>query len=466
MKEEQLFRDTLIKTMRKVNRTGEPVLYSFTLAVPSVDPLLFWKHGREQYKGDSVYWADTGGHCLACLGSVFQQNAGQTEPFKNIEKARKTLMNEAVSCCPPGLTGTGLLFIGGFPFDPLQKRTALWDDFKQSEFRIPEWQLAKMADGRFFLTINGWLRKNSAIESEMAEKMRQMHERLNVNGEQRLDGPATLLYKEEIGINDWLRAVDKAIEDIKNKRLNKVVLSRIMIAESREALDPVIVLGRLHDRQPDCTLFAFERNRSIFIGATPEWLIKKSGSDVRTMCLAGTIKRGVGEKEDRALEDELLADRKNLAEHQFVVNRITEVMNKCCEQVESPPAPIIYKAGQVQHLCTPVTGKLKKGVSLLELAEALHPTPALGGLPKKEAVAAIRAYENYERGWYGAPIGWVDSVGDGAFAVAIRSGLIHGNKAVLFAGCGIVADSQPDEEYEETKIKFKPMLDALGDVQR
>ncbi|WKB37346.1 isochorismate synthase [Terrilactibacillus sp. S3-3] len=263
-----------------------------------------------------------------------------------------------------------------------------------------------------------------------------------------------------------MHAVHQAIEEIKKRRLKKVVLSRIMTAESSERLDPVNVLGRLHRRQPDCTLFAFERNSSIFLGATPEWLIKKSGGEVQTMCLAGTIKRGADEKEDRALENELLADEKNLAEHQFVVTRITEVMNTYCDEVECSSKPIIYKAGQVQHLCTPVTGKLKKGVSLLELVENLHPTPALGGLPKEEAVKAIRIYENYERGWYGAPIGWVDIEGNGAFAVAIRSGLIKGKQAVLFAGCGIVADSEPAREYEETKIKFKPMLDALGDVRR
>ena len=128
----------------------------------------------------------------------------------------------------------------------------------------------------------------------------------------------------------------------------------------------------------------------------------------------------------------------------------------------APSSFLILKTRDIQHLYTPVTGKAKKDTSLLLLVDRLHPTPALGGLPKEKAVEKIREVEELDRGFYGAPLGWVDYKGNGEFAVSIRSGLIQGDEASLFAGCGVVEDSNPESEYIETKIKFRPMLTALG----
>src|SRR5690606_22198618 len=150
----------------------------------------------------------------------------------------------------------------------------------------------------------------------------------------------------------------------------------------------------------------------------------------------------------------LLDDSKNRSEHQYVVQMIGDVFKEHCLNPRIPQNPKLMKIRDIQHLYTPVEGELKSGSSLLDLVEALHPTPALGGEPKLQALSLIRSYEPLNRGYYAAPIGWTDAKGDGEFAVAIRSALLDGDKAYLFAGGGIVADSTPEAEYDETWVKF------------
>lgn len=179
-------------------------------------------------------------------------------------------------------------------------------------------------------------------------------------------------------------------------------------------------------------------------------------------CLAGSIKRGENQQEDDRLGKELLHDEKNLAEHDFVVKMIHDSFLSSCSDVKKPAGPQLYKTKSVQHLYTPITGHLKTSASLFDLIEKLHPTPALGGAPQQKAVEVIADIEPMTRGWYAAPIGWMDGRENGEFVVAIRSGLIEGKSARLFAGCGIVEDSDPQSEYEETQIKLKPMISALG----
>lgn len=141
---------------------------------------------------------------------------------------------------------------------------------------------------------------------------------------------------------------------------------------------------------------------------------------------------------------------------------IAETFRKNCVDMTVPDRPRLLKIRDIQHLYTPVEGQLNQDATILQLTKSLHPTPALGGVPRKEALAAIRKYEPMNRGLYAAPIGWLDAEGNGEFAVAIRSAALLNDKAYLYAGGGIVADSEPQSEYEETLVKFRPMLRALG----
>ena len=153
---------------------------------------------------------------------------------------------------------------------------------------------------------------------------------------------------------------------------------------------------------------------------------------------------------------------KNREEHQYVVNMISQVFQTFCTDITIPKAPKLMKIRDIQHLFTPIEGKVEQGTDIFSLVQALHPTPALGGVPTDISMEIIRSEENMDRGYYAAPIGWTDTAGNGEFAVAIRSALLDGDRAYLYAGGGIVADSEADKEYDETWVKFRPVMRALG----
>ena len=214
--------------------------------------------------------------------------------------------------------------------------------------------------------------------------------------------------------------------------------------------------------QPESYLFGLENGEKIFFGATPERLVKVENDKAQSAGLAGSIRRGKNSLEDKELGDALLTDPKNLGEHKYVVEMIKKVFMQYCEDIKVPTRPKLMKIRDIQHLYSPIEGNLKKDSSLFELVQALHPTPALGGEPRQDAIKIIRESEQMNRGYYAAPIGWINAEGDGEFAVGIRSALVENEHAYLYAGGGIVAESSSLEEFEETRVKFRPMLRTLG----
>jgi menaquinone-specific isochorismate synthase len=273
--------------------------------------------------------------------------------------------------------------------------------------------------------------------------------------------PPLITYKE-VQKEEWIDAVKKTIENIRKGKFDKVVLAREARLSFADAIDPSVVLQQLREQQPFSYIFAFEQEGQCFIGASPEQLVKKEKDTCYSICLAGSIRRGKTLQEDEQLGKWLMNDEKNLREHQFVVQMIKEAIEAVCKRVQIPSSPQLLKLQHIQHLYTPVIGEKCRAASVLSIVEQMHPTPALGGTPREKAIKEIREAEPLDRGWYAAPIGWMDAEGNGEFAVAIRSGLLQGKEASIFAGCGVVVDSDPMSEYEETKVKFTPMLSALG----
>lgn len=346
---------------------------------------------------------------------------------------------------------------GGFAFDPLKQSDEHWIEFPSAQFVVPTFLLTKQRD-EIWLTVN--------VVHESLNQIEEMIDSLFHTRDESDSHRAHIVKKEEVARDQWLRSVHYATDLIRNDAIEKVVLARKLFLSFSERIDRSHVLHELHEQQPMSYIFAFENGSTCFIGASPEQLVRKNGHMCETACLAGSIRRGHTVKEDEELGRWLLQDDKNRREHAFVVDMIKQAMNEVCTEVVIPNEPTLLKMRHIQHLYTPVQAKVKEGVSIFSLVERLHPTPALGGFPKEKAVQTIREIEPLDRGWYAAPIGWVDANGNGEFAVAIRSALLEDNKAHLFAGCGIVAHSDPHNEYEETNVKFKPMLLALEGEQR
>lgn len=437
--------------------TKKNVLISSVTRINMTDPIDFYEAGSGMYSGNRFFWVDAKRNItFVGLGLAMKYvPSGISNRYQSVNNAWQEILKHAI-VTEDAPEHAGPIFFGGFSFDPENKRTKLWSHFPQTLFMIPQYMLTVTND-------TAWLTTNQLITPDGDH-----NEHMDVHPPQHLLSPApfkrktvTVWHKEEIHPSDWLTAVEQAAKRVQQQHLDKVVLARELRLYARDSFAAAPVIERLILDQPDSYIFAFEQGDDCFIGATPERLIKKKGIQFLSTSLAGSIARSDTETEDTALGQALLKDGKNLLEHSLAVQMIKEAMGEVCENVQVHDHPILYRLKDIQHLYTPVTGQAKPGASILQAVEALHPTPALGGFPQREAVQLIRELEHLDRGWYAAPLGWINRHQNGEFAVAIRSGLLQGNEASLFAGCGIVGDSIPLDEYQETKLKFRPMLSAL-----
>ncbi|MGH9177563.1 MAG: isochorismate synthase, partial [Acidimicrobiales bacterium] len=258
--------------------------------------------------------------------------------------------------------------------------------------------------------------------------------------------------------DQWLEVIAAAVAAVNGGRLHKVVLARSVLVEANRPLLPVDVVGRLRALYPSCMLFSMEG----FVGASPELLVSRRGDQVRSQPMAGTIPRSGDPTVDARLAAGLLSSDKDRTEHALVVEAVAATLRPHCDWLDVPGEPSIVPLRNVSHLGTTLAGRLSPGApSVLGLATLLHPTPAVAGTPTDEALAYIDQAEGLDRGRYAGPVGWVDRNGDGQFAVGVRSAELNGRRARLFAGVGVVADSEPEAELAETQLKLQALLAAV-----
>ena len=225
--------------------------------------------------------------------------------------------------------------------------------------------------------------------------------------------------------------------------------------------DVAATLTALADRYDGCFVFGYQLGDASWVGASPELLVSLEKGRVRALSLAGTSARGESIDEDDELGGALIASAKERSEHDLVVRATREALSSLCRDLSVPDSPRLLRMAGIQHLQTPIEGTAAPGVDLLDALLTMHPTPAVGGSPREPALEAIARLEGMDRGWYAGPIGWMDMNGEGAFAVALRSALLRDREALLYAGAGIVAGSDPDRELAEAELKLHPLLEAL-----
>lgn len=258
---------------------------------------------------------------------------------------------------------------------------------------------------------------------------------------------------------EWEKAVGQAVERINAGELDKVVLARDVVAHVEGEVDSRLLLDRLARDYPTCWTF----NVADLVGATPELLVRRTGDLVTSRVLAGTVRRRGDSAEDQGLAQALLASDKDLAEHAYAVRSVAKALATHCTDMDLPESPGVLELANVQHLATDVTGRLADDASLLSLAASLHPTAAVCGTPTERALAVIGELEGMSRDRYAGPVGWFDARGDGEFGIALRCGLVDRDAGTVraFAGCGIVAGSDPERELAESRAKLIPMKSAL-----
>jgi len=331
-----------------------------------------------------------------------------------------------------GGPGTGPVAFGAWPFLPGPGR----------RLRVPEVIVGRDDRGSRWVTTVGDVDPTPVLRDE--ELAPVLPERVTVQATQAAD--------------DWCAAVVAGRDAVRAGELRKVVLARQLVVESDRPFDRRGVLRRLAAAFPGCVLAAVDG----FVCASPETLVSRHDDVVRSHPLAGTAPRGGDPTADARLAAGLLASAKDRAEHQVTIDFVHQTLLPWCSFLDEEAEPSVVGVANVQHLGTMVEGQLSDPApSVLEMVEALHPTPAVGGDPRDAAIALIARLETGDRGRYAGPVGWVDGAGNGSWAVGIRSAELTGTTATLWAGVGIVADSDPVAELEETRAKLQAMLGTL-----
>jgi menaquinone-specific isochorismate synthase len=343
--------------------------------------------------------------------------------------------------------GSGPVAFGSFTFDPACDGSVLV---------VPRTVLGRR-DGRAWLTTvtDGTATAGDAAAGRPRRDPPESARPLTIPAEVRWhDG--------SLSAPDWERAVAAAVRRIQAGALRKVVLARDLVAHASAPIDTRVLLHRLAARYPGCYTFACAG----LVGATPELLIGRDGAAISSLVLAGTAPRGQDANTDAGLGAQLLASPKDTEEHAYAVADVHGALAPFCDQLVVASRPSLLRLANVQHLATPVTGRLAHGpdgtsVSVLALVAALHPTGAVCGTPAEAAMELIRELEGMDRGRYAGPVGWIDAHGNGEWGIALRCADVDGGRARLFAGCGIVGSSDPAAELAEAQAKFRPMQFAI-----
>lgn len=435
------------------------ILISVSVPCAGIDLFGFLRHARG---GPRFLWqTNREPVAFAGAGIAADVSAWGANRFAHIERKARQLFDGAI-VDTPSEHATPRLF-GGFAFRDDFVPDFAWSEFAPAQFLLPHFQLTQVGEQRW-LTINSQVQPGDDTAVAITELRAALNAKLEAfrapvppANEPNALGPLTHLTTPA----DWSKSVITVTDAVRAGRIRKVVLSRAAEARFDGAIDVEEVLANLRTAHPDAYTFLFEpRAGQAFFGATPELLGRVQGRMVETMALAGSMRRGRDAAEDAQLADALLNSDKDRGEHQIVADEIVARLRPISKRVEVGRTGIV-KLSNIQHVHTPICAELRRATSAIKLAQRLHPTPALGGEPRDLAMTMIGDLEPVTRGWYGAPIGWLDQNLDGAFVVAIRSAVAQDERAWLYAGAGIVGASVPEREWDETALKFRAIAGAL-----
>jgi len=361
-------------------------------------------------------------------------------------------------------------FYGGIAFRQDHLPVDAWTGFPAGLFVLPELELEGGSGGyrlRASRLLNPWDDPGD-VEEALQETLDRLVPLLGGDDStsRRAARPATrtLPGQPAAGARDlWDGVVTDALNAIEAEQVSKVVLARTLDVTPDHRLDPVDVLLALWADNPRAHVFLFEpQPGATLLGAAPETVATVQGRHFHATAVAGSVSHGQTQEETAALAARLLASVKDLLEHRFAVEDMVERLEAIALEVGSEWEPHVITLSRIQHLETRIRAELPESCTVLDALEALHPTPAVCGLPRDAALDFIHDEEPFERGWYAGPVGWFDLAGSGVFAPALRCAVGQGSVWRLFAGAGIVAGSQPRSEWEETGIKFEPVLRALA----
>jgi menaquinone-specific isochorismate synthase len=382
-----------------------------------VQPLLFSNH--------AVFLRE--GQLILAQGEVLRIQAFGEHRIQELAAKFKDLVQEATVDNQVGLPGSGLIAMTSITFSPNSSQPAVLFIPKRT------------------LVIRGEIAFEVLVEGDQLP-------------EQEVKKPSGVFLQGDLTGGQFKDLVERAVGKIKHSELDKVVLSRDLVMPITERPDLGEALERLHARYPHCWTYAIG---DVF-GASPELLLRAEAGEVSARVLAGTAGRGTDPDVDRAIAEGLAHSHKNRQEHDYAAASMVERLRPFCLEVEADSEPFSLALPDLWHLATDVRGKLKPNISLLDVIAELHPTAAVAGTPRLLAQQLIEELEPYDRAGYAGPVGWLSSDGSGELAIALRGGVIEPTQIRAFAGCGIVSESDPQAELDETDLKFRAVRHAFG----
>ena len=370
------------------------------------------------------------GDGIVGIGEKFRITASGSMRFQKLSEAWQKLVAEAEISDEVQLPGTGLTAFGSFTFSEGSQL--------ESVLIVPE-VIVGLRDGRSWVTHFG--------DSNLDPKIFSFRENAKVEF---TDG--------DLSADDYSAAVATAVANMRRGELEKVVLARDLQGQVTTGFDLRSVIDGFTKDYPDCWSYAVDGT----FGASPELLVRVSHGQVATRVLAGTSARGVDDAEDRDQVQRLVGSGKNRFEHRLALESVVESLKPLTARIDFDETPFAVLLPNLIHLASDVHAVIAEGATGLDLVAALHPTAAVAGTPRAEALETIARLENFDRGRFAAPVGWISANGDCEWAIALRGGQLDGNTVKAYAGCGVVADSSSENELAETELKFRPMREALG----
>lgn len=438
---DQLARNPGKKELRYLVRLEKEV----ALHEPILDAVLSCRMAEKFY-----YRAKDGAFSLGGLGSALIVEGADGE---EVEKAFSQLWKRDET----------VPVFGGFSFDG-EEAAPEWEPFGRFRFTLPLVEMRRSPEGARISVnfINSRKLPREQVLREMGEALQSLDAMPRVFPKPERAGIAEReLIPEKF---QWNRMIKKALHAIREGELKKIVLARKKIITSEEPWSPAQVLAALAAIRENSFTFLYQVEEEVaFLGRSPERLFRMDNGRISAEAIAGTRPRGKTPFDDQRLEAELLNSPKELEEHRFVAAFIEARMRRLCAEVWAESREEILKLKNVQHLITRYSGRSLNDSSPLAVAGAFHPTPAVGGLPQEEIRACLRHYEPFRRGWYAAPIGWMNRK-NADFAVGIRSALVSGKALHIFAGAGIVSQSNAHAEWKETEKKMDNFAALLGEA--
>jgi salicylate biosynthesis isochorismate synthase/menaquinone-specific isochorismate synthase len=460
-------RVSLAATLRRASRqsAARPLIWVTTPTI-ALDPIDLFAAARSLDLEAALWFQPSTGQSFVGIGRAWAIEPEGPNRFATAATAWRAVLANAVGS--DNVAAGGPILLGGLGFSG--RRPSLedpWGPFGPASLVLPTFTVVRRPGDAAELTVTIAPDRTEDPDPAEVEGAWREIERAALEAPAGAGAaPSALRVVEERPDRAaWERTVGQFAGAVGRGRIDKVVLARRVVLEGAGGIDVADVLRRLARSGAESTVVAFARGRTTFVGATPERLVRTAGRSFETVAIAGSMARGRDEAEDEALARTLLTSEKEREEHAVVVDGLRADLAPIVETLDVASAPTVLRLRHVQHLATPITGTTRDQTGLLLLAGRLHPTPAVGGAPREMALAMIEEHEAFDRGWYAGPIGWLGADGDGELLVALRCGLIADRTATLFAGCGIVADSDPAHEWEESRLKLRTMLEALGAAQ-